>query len=79
MTPLPPDPVIDEIREVRRQISAQFDHDPKRMLEYYIEFQRQFGDRLVSPPTTPPVANPEVGFFPTPDQRAATDDESAVG
>ncbi len=79
MTPLPPDPVIDEIREIRRRISAQFDHDPKRLLEYYIEFQRQFGDRLVSPPTTPPVAIPEFGFFSAPDLSAAADDESAVG
>ena len=26
------DPVIDEIREVRHQISARFDHDPARLV-----------------------------------------------
>ncbi len=33
-TPLPPDPVIDEIREVRRRISERFDHDPERLVAY---------------------------------------------
>jgi hypothetical protein len=31
------DPVIDEIREVRHRISARFDHDPARLVTYYIE------------------------------------------
>jgi hypothetical protein len=30
------DPVIDEIREVRHRISARFDHDPARLVTYYI-------------------------------------------
>ncbi len=46
-TPLPPDPVIDEIREVRRRISARFDHDPERLMAYYMELQKQYGDRLL--------------------------------
>ena len=46
-TPLPPDPVIDEIREVRHRISARFDHDPERLVAYYIELQKQYGDRLL--------------------------------
>ena len=47
-TPLPPDPVIDEIREVRRRISARFDDDPERLVAYYMELQKQYGDRLLS-------------------------------
>jgi hypothetical protein len=46
-TPLPPDPVLDEIREVRRRISARFDHDPERLVAYYMELQQQYEDRLL--------------------------------
>ena len=31
------DPVIDEIREVRHRISARVDHEPERLVAYYIE------------------------------------------
>ena len=46
-TPLPADPVIDEIREVRRRISARFDHDPERLVAFYMELQKQYGNRLL--------------------------------
>jgi hypothetical protein len=39
--------VIDEIREVRRRISARFDHDPERLVAYYMELQKQYEDRLL--------------------------------
>ncbi len=42
------DPVIDEIREVRHRISARFDHDPKRLVAYYMELQKSYQDRLIS-------------------------------
>lgn len=41
------DPVIDEIREIRHRISARFDHDPKRLVAHYMEFQKQYQDRLI--------------------------------
>ena len=41
------DPVIDEIREVRHRISARFDHDPTRLVAFYIERQKQYQDRLI--------------------------------
>lgn len=41
------DPVIDEIREVRHRISARFDHDPERLVAHYIEYQKQYQDRLI--------------------------------
>jgi hypothetical protein len=41
------DPVIDEIREVRHQISARFDHDPARLVAHYMELQKQYQDRLI--------------------------------
>jgi hypothetical protein len=41
------DPVIDEIREIRHRISERFDHDPARLVAYYIELQKQYKDRLL--------------------------------
>ena len=41
------DPVIDEIREVRHRISARFDHDPARLVAYYMELQKQYQDQLI--------------------------------
>jgi hypothetical protein len=36
-----PDPAIDEIREVRRKISAEFGHDPCRLMAHYVEYEKQ--------------------------------------
>ena len=41
------DPVIDEVREVRHRISARFDHDPAKLVAYYMELQKQYQDRLI--------------------------------
>jgi hypothetical protein len=41
------DPVIDEVREVRHRISARFDHDPSKLVTYYMELQKQYKDRLI--------------------------------
>ena len=41
------DPVIDEIREVRHRISARFEHDPARLVAYYMELQKQYQERLI--------------------------------
>ena len=43
------DPAIDEIREIRHRISARFDHDPARIVAYYMEMQKQYEDRLIKP------------------------------
>jgi hypothetical protein len=43
------DPVIDEIREVRHHISARVDHDPARLVAYYMMLQEQYRDRLIDP------------------------------
>lgn len=47
------DDVIEEVREIRRRISAQFDDDPIKLGEYLMEYQKQFADRLVYPGTRP--------------------------
>lgn len=41
------DPVIDEIREIRYRISARFDHDPAKLVGYYLELQKQYENRLI--------------------------------
>jgi hypothetical protein len=46
------DPVIDEIREVRKRISAQFEHDPVRLVAYYMKLQADYADRLIAAPKT---------------------------
>lgn len=45
----PEDP-IDQIRRVRREISAQFDHDPRKLVEHYMELQKQHGERFITSP-----------------------------
>jgi hypothetical protein len=47
------DPVIDEIREVRHNISERVAHDPVRLVAYYMELQKQYRDRLID--TAEPV------------------------
>ncbi len=44
------DPAIEQVREVRRRISARVDHDPGRLVAYYIELQKRHQDRLIDPP-----------------------------
>jgi hypothetical protein len=39
---------IVRIRRVRREISAKCDHDPRKLVEHYIELQKRHADRLIS-------------------------------
>lgn len=41
------DPAIARIRDVRHRISKQFDHDPKKLVEYYMQLQERHKDRLL--------------------------------
>ena len=45
------DLTIAQIRETRHQISQRFNHDPKKIVEYYIELQKKYRDRLVDDTT----------------------------
>lgn len=45
-----PDPTIERIRHIRHEISAQCDHDPKKLVEYYQRYQRKFSGRLIRKP-----------------------------
>ncbi|MFL5542740.1 MAG: hypothetical protein ACJ8J0_27410 [Longimicrobiaceae bacterium] len=48
-----PDPLIDEIYEIRKRISREHGDDIDRLVEHYMEYEKQFADRLISPPPTP--------------------------
>ncbi len=41
-------PIVAEVRRVRHEISARFGHDPKRLIEHYMEMQKEFPERLVN-------------------------------
>lgn len=45
MTEILKDVPIEEIRDLRRRISERFDHDPARLVAYYIKLQEQYRDR----------------------------------
>ena len=45
------DPTIKRIRDVRHKISEQFGHDSKKLVDHYIELQKQYADRLIKPIT----------------------------
>lgn len=42
------DPTIDEIRRVRHEMSAEYGHDPRRILEYFASIQDRVKNRLVN-------------------------------
>lgn len=44
----PPDPLLDEVDEARRRILAECGGDPQKVMESYMEYQKQFADRLVN-------------------------------
>jgi hypothetical protein len=44
------DDVVAEVRRVKREISAEFDHDPAKLIAFLTEYQKQFADRLAAPP-----------------------------
>ncbi|HEX2208706.1 MAG TPA: hypothetical protein VHG93_13550 [Longimicrobium sp.] len=44
------DDAIEEVREIRRRISARFDNDPGKLADHYMELQKRHADRLVYPP-----------------------------
>ena len=41
-----PDPGLKPTREVRSAISREHANEPRRLVEYYMDYQRRFADRL---------------------------------
>jgi hypothetical protein len=44
------EPTLTRIRKARQRISAKCGHDPQKLVEHYIEYQKQYQDRLIPPP-----------------------------
>jgi hypothetical protein len=55
-----PDPLIDEVRAIRTDISNRFGNDVRKLGEYLREIERQYKDRLKSAPPKdkPPPPDP---------------------
>ena len=47
-----PDPGLQPTRKIRLEISRQFGNDPRRLVEYYMAYQRKFGARLRPAPAS---------------------------
>ena len=51
---------IDEIRRIRREISARFDHDVNKLCEYYMKLDEKYRKsgkyKFVDPPDDKPEA-----------------------
>lgn len=44
------DDVVEEVRQIRREIWAQFDNDPEKLIAYYTELDKQYADRMIDAP-----------------------------
>ena len=42
------DPTITRIREARHRISEDCGHDPQKIVEYYVELQKKYKERIIS-------------------------------
>lgn len=49
-----PDPLIDEIHAIRKNIWEEHGNDIGRVVAHYMEYQKRFADRLISPPSSSP-------------------------
>ena len=72
MNPAMPDPVIDEIREIRHRISALCDHDPAKLVAYFQQIQEQYRDRLITSPRFAPPTAAHSAVPPDTDKAAAS-------
>lgn len=41
------DPVIDRVRKIRHKISEKFQHDPNKIIKYYIDMQNIHPKKLI--------------------------------
>jgi len=50
------DPVLERIRIARCEISAQCEHNPQKLMEYYLQRQRELHSQFAE--VVAPLANP---------------------
>jgi hypothetical protein len=43
------DPLVEEIRQRRRDLMAEFDYDPRKFLDFLKGERRKYSDRLTRP------------------------------
>lgn len=41
------DDVVEEVREIRRRMWAEFDYDVDKMAAYFMELDKRYADRLI--------------------------------
>jgi hypothetical protein len=41
------EPTLTRIRNARQRISAACGHDPYKLVEHYLQYQKQYQDRLI--------------------------------
>jgi hypothetical protein len=41
------EPTLTRIRNARQRISATWGHDPYKLVEHYLPYQKQYQDRLI--------------------------------
>ncbi len=46
------DPTIERIRAARHQISAEYNHDPKKLLAHYRQMEQEYKDRMLKDKVT---------------------------
>ena len=56
-TPMHADALLEELDETRSRIFAKCDHDPARVLAWYLEEQKQHAGRLISRHSESPRGN----------------------
>jgi hypothetical protein len=47
------DDAVEEIRQIRREIWAQFDNDPEKLIAYYTDLEKQSANRVIEPEHPP--------------------------
>ena len=52
-----PDPVLERIRAVRREISKKCSHNPKVLVAHYLAMEEQFKDRILKQTLTETTAS----------------------
>ena len=55
-----PDLGMESTRQVRERISREFDNDPRRLVEHYLDFQKKFEDRLRYSPSSESTQSSEI-------------------
>jgi hypothetical protein len=45
----PPDPIVDEVRSIRRELSARFANDVGKLCEHLRQIEAGYSNRLVQP------------------------------